>query len=175
MDLHEKLMADIGTFETLAQNWDGRTAYIAARGPEPHYQVHIEIVETVFGCGPKFENHAAVTELFFCASVDSAHLGNVGSRCADRYFEGVLKLVAPKVVVCVGARVFRYFRNRYGGEGEKFPLQFGQLMEEVVRIPHPNAYISREKRQAEMSKAITHIRMSLARNKDQNMPAIEPG
>jgi len=89
--LHDALMADIGAFEGLARNWDGRQAYIAASGPEPHYWSHVQVVEVVFGVGAKFEDHAPVTELFFCASADSTGLPPVRSECADRYFETVLR------------------------------------------------------------------------------------
>jgi hypothetical protein len=159
--LHDRLMADVGTFEALARNWDGQRAYIAANGPEPHYSSHVQVVEGVFGSGAKFEDHAAVTELFFCASTDSGRLPPVRSQCADRYFDVVLRLVALRVVVCVGARVFRYFRGRYGGGGGRIRIDFGQGVTDLVRMPHPNGWMSEAERQGEIAGAIAVIRRKL--------------
>ena len=161
--LHDALMANIGAFEGLARNWDGRQRYIAAGGPEAHYQSHVEVVEGVYGRGARFEDHAAVTELFFCASADSAGLPPVRSECADRYFKTVLRLVAPRVVICVGARVFKYFRDRYGGGGGAMSVRFDQVEAALVRMPHPNARMSDQEREREIGAAIVEIRAMLSR------------
>jgi uracil-DNA glycosylase len=108
--------------------------------------------------GAVFEQHAAVTELFFCASANCTRLPPVRSECADRYFEQVLRLVAPRFVVCVGARVFRYFRDRYGRAGGAIRLEFGEGAAYVVRMPHPNAWMSEAARQREIGAGIAEIR-----------------
>ncbi len=159
--LHTELMADIGAFERLAANWDGRQPYIARGGPESHYQCHIGFVERVFGPGAKFEDHAAVTELFFCASANSKGLPIVKSPCADKHFEDVLRLVEPKAVVCVGVRVFRYFRERYGMWAGNIRISYGQGTAFVVMIPHPNAWISRARREQEIEAALGQVRKAV--------------
>jgi hypothetical protein len=153
-------MADVSAFENLARNWDGRQTYIAVNGPERHYASHMRIIESVFGPGSRFADHAAVTELFFCASTDSTGLPPVRSACADRYFEQVLRLVAPRVVVCVGSRVFNYFRARYGRAGTEIKLPFDGATAKVVRMPHPNGW---GRRREEMDVAVEKIRGALAR------------
>lgn len=161
LTLHDALMADVGAFEALARNRDGQRAYIASDGPEPHYWGHVQVVEGVFGPGARFEDHAAVTEVFFCASASSVSLPPVRSQCADRYFETVLRLVLPRIVVCVGSRVFRYFRDRYGRAGGAIRLQLSQGTADVVRMPHPNGRMSEAERQREIGAAIGEIRAAL--------------
>src|SRR5262249_5669468 len=147
--LHNRLMADGAAFEGLARNWDGRQAYIAAGGPEPHYRMHVDIVKGVFGPGASFEEHAAVTELFLCASANSSGLPPVESPCADKHFDPVLQLVAPKVIICIGSRVFRYFWKRDDTVRKQSRLRYGQAEAAVVCAPHPNARMSSEQRRSE--------------------------
>jgi uracil-DNA glycosylase len=160
--LHDRLMADVSAFEALARNRDGQRTYIAWDGRERHYQMHVQVVWAVFGPGARFEDHTAVTELFFCASAGSAHLPQVESPCAAKYFETVLRLVAPRVVVCVGARVFDYFRERYGRAGGPIRLGCGQAAADVVQVPHPNARMSGAEREQEMGAAVAEIRAKVS-------------
>src|SRR5579883_1564225 len=163
LDLHESLMADVSAFVDLARNWDGRQTYVAVNGPERHYASHMRIIEGVFGPGSRFADHAAVTELFFCASTNATGLPPVRSACADRYFEHVLRLVAPRVVVCVGSRVFNYFGDRYGRRGGEIRLMFDGATAEVVRMPHPNGWMSEAERREAMDVAVGKIRAVLSR------------
>lgn len=64
--LHEWAMQDASSFSLLADNrvFDGR--YIGPQGAERHYQTHCEIVARL---GDRaFEEVAAVTEVFLCAT-----------------------------------------------------------------------------------------------------------
>jgi uracil-DNA glycosylase len=107
-DLHERLAADYRAFHDLSRNWDGDHRYIAPDCREEHYRSHVRIVEGVFGEGAKFESHAAVTELFLCASKDSARLPIQERPCAARFLQRVVQQVRPKVVVAVGFTVHAY-------------------------------------------------------------------
>lgn len=153
--LHGELMGSFEAFERLARNQVRSEPYIAVNGLERHYQAHMEIVEGVFGRGEKFEDHAAVTELFYCATPDSTGLPPVESRCADRHFGEVLRLVRPKVVLCVGARVFRYFASKRRNAAG---VTFDGLRADLVRIPHPNARMSRLTRGDQISAAIQRVK-----------------
>src|SRR5438552_1806554 len=72
--LFERLMRHRETFQDLSQNRDGERAYIAVDGVERHYETHMKILEGVYGKGAKFEEHAVVTELFFCATKEAPPL-----------------------------------------------------------------------------------------------------
>ena len=133
--LHRRLRR-LAIFEEFALNRDGRRAFIAVGGPEPHYASHMAVVEGLFGPGAKFEDHAAATELFFCASANSKLLPESGSDCADEYLEDVLAQVEPRAIVCVGERVLKYVQEQFdGGEARVFKRAGNGAF--VVCIPHP--------------------------------------
>src|SRR5215213_8653406 len=73
-ELFQRLMSDEDAFLSLARNRDGQQAYIIRGGKERHYYHHMAIVEALYGKDAKFEDHAAVTELFLCATADSKTL-----------------------------------------------------------------------------------------------------
>jgi uracil-DNA glycosylase len=163
-ELHSSLMANFGAFEALALNWNGPEPYITKYGAERHYGAHVEFVEGVFGSGAKFEEHAAVTELYFCATTNSEGLPKVGSQCADRYLERILMLVSPKVVICVGKQVWTYFGDRYRVIDARIQARFGAGMAEVVTMPHPNDRLSKDERDRRMREAIKETRSVLGKS-----------
>ncbi len=83
--LFAEIMADEKAFEDLAENQVGGESYISNYGKESHYHHHASIVEALFGLGAKFEEHAAVTELFLCATPDAGHLPKGDHPCADLF------------------------------------------------------------------------------------------
>ena len=138
--LHNSLVSSFADFVGLARNQypaglpGGFKKYIAPNGPEPHYYPHVKIVEKLFGQGVPFEDHAAVTELFLCASGTSqgvnASVYQRQSACADQFLKRVLALIKPKAIVAIGAAVKGYFAAPPAG-GNGIP---------VIAIPHPGDY-----------------------------------
>jgi uracil-DNA glycosylase len=113
--------------------------YIAAVGQETHYRLHVEFVNEAFGRKCPFEQVAAVTEIFFCATSNAQKLPYPESPCADLYFAEVIRLTNPKVIIAVGARVVNYFKtrqHRYKAGNQLF-LTFGDHDVPVAQIPHP--------------------------------------
>ena len=114
-DFHSALLHDPSAFSELAGNrFRGRT-YIGKLGLERHSSAHARIASEIFAEQP-FENVAAVTELFFCASESSRGHPVEHSPCAEKYFERVLAIIQPQVVFAVGRRVETYLVRRYGVE-----------------------------------------------------------
>ena len=72
--LYERIMGDEREFARLADNRDGRHPYISPKCKEKHYWRHMEIVQAMFGVRARFEDYAAVTELFFCGKVNAMGL-----------------------------------------------------------------------------------------------------
>jgi hypothetical protein len=137
-DLFDRLAEHETAFRLLAGNQDGGREYIGLRGTEPHYKPHFDIVREVFGPGARFEDHAAVTELFFCATEDAEPLRRMMSPCANTYMDAVLDQVKPRAIIAVGETVMRYLRWRFEAEGEdRFEVQLDGAPVQVVRIIHP--------------------------------------
>jgi hypothetical protein len=127
-------MREPAAFEALSRNWLEGKRYIRAGGGEPHYEDHVRVVRGVFGPTAAFEDHAAVTELFFCATKRANGLPCSTSPCANTYFERVFDQVKPKFVVCVGRKVLGYFRAKFG-DGD---CRLGGVTAKVAYIAHPN-------------------------------------
>ncbi len=137
-DLHDRIIADRREFRRLARNWDGGKRYIEPECAERHYHPHMRLVQRMFGEQARFEDYAAVTELFFCATETAGKLPCASSPCANTYFKRVFEQVSPRVVVCVGKKVLRYFQNRFdGGESERFVMRLGERTAVVMWIAHP--------------------------------------
>jgi len=138
-DLFQRIMTSKNAFADLAVNLDGSERYIAKDGKEKHYHHHVDITEAMFGMGAKFEEHAAVTELFFCATKNAQNLPKYSYPCADLFFDRVFLKVRPRLVVCVWKSAFEYFRRRFGIKGtESFLITIGGHKSMVVYLPHPN-------------------------------------
>jgi uracil-DNA glycosylase len=145
--LHRDVMRSAMAFRTLAGNWIPDAAgrpirrYIARNGVEPHYDLHMEIVEAAFGDGARFEEHAAVTELLLCATESSPPVNLTTSPCAKAFLTRTVDQVRPEVIVGVGAAVDRYFRSRT--RGAPADLIFRALIAGhhawLISVPHPNA------------------------------------
>ncbi len=134
--MYHRIMADPQEFAALARNRDGKERYIAPGCPEKHYHRHVAIVQKLFGSEAHFEDCAAVTELFFCATRDSEGLPIAESPCAARYFERVFLKVRPLVVCCVWKSVLRYFqRLARAGNQSTFVLTLGGHSALVIEMP----------------------------------------
>ena len=144
--LHQDVMRSAEAFKTLAGNRipDARgrpiRRYIDRHGPERHYDLHVEIVETAFGAGARFEDHAAVTELLLCATASSPPVDLTTSPCAKAFLARTVDQVRPEVIVAVGAAVDEYFRSRATRRSDLvFRAVIGGHHAWVVPVPHPNA------------------------------------
>lgn len=106
-NLHEWAISMPEAFTKLAQNRDQNDqTYIAIGAQEKHYHCHMIVLEGVYAPGIRFEDKAAVTEVYHCANARGVALLNDGcSPCAQNYLARVLDIVQPKVVVAVGSRV----------------------------------------------------------------------
>jgi hypothetical protein len=161
--LHDSLMSDKSAFEALSRNVVGGKPYIGSNGTERHYRDHMRIVEGVFGPGTSFESVAAATELYFCATEDAGGLP-YKSPCANAYFGRVYDQTRPKVVICVGKTVLRYFQEKFhGGKQEVFRMQFGGHSAQVVSIAHPNHDIGEDERRRLHNAAVTTAKCVLAK------------
>jgi len=138
-DLHDRLMAGKLAFARLALNRDGEAPYISPGCRERHYHWHMRVVQSLFGLDAKFEDHAAVTELFLCATPKAKHLMPIiaDSPCANLYFERVFLKVRPALVLPVFPDVLNYFqRLARAGNQNGFLLALGGHTACVVHIPH---------------------------------------
>lgn len=159
----ERLMRDRREFGALAENRSDGQAYIGAGGWERHYDVHARIVQDLYGADAVFEDHAAVSELFFCATVDTANgFPMSGSDCADEYFGDVLEQVQPKAIICLGQRVLRYMQSRFGGTYQHFFRTAGGTL--VAFVPHPADNVTADGREVAVRAAVREIRVAVGRN-----------
>lgn len=139
LDLHEHIMADAAAFDDLAHNQVGGLPYVEVDGAERHYRVHARIAAALFP-GRRFEEIAAVTELYFCATDSSEGLQKGERRCAERHLGLVFQIVRPRVVIAVGRDAERYLRPRFGAQNGPFRAAPGGVRVLVVPVRHPNAW-----------------------------------
>ena len=132
IDLATAAMTSRAAFRALAGNREpdarGRAGarYLRRQGSERspyrwegHYAVHVEIIEAVWGLGAHFEDHAAVTELYLCSTLNTAsgeRQLHWDSPCARRYFGRIVAQVRPRVIVAVGAPPRDYLRSKSNNE-----------------------------------------------------------
>jgi uracil-DNA glycosylase len=103
---HKLWMRHKSNFCDLSSNKFRGNPYIER---EHRYRSRVKLVKMLFGENCQFENIAAVTEIFLCATKDSGGLPDPKSPCADLFLENVVQLTKPKIIVAVGQRVMRYF------------------------------------------------------------------
>lgn len=140
LNLHKALMSDFDVFVQLAGNRFRGDRYVSPNGLERHYLPHMQIAHKIYP-HRHFEEVAAVTELFFCASESANGLPIEQSPCAARYFEQVLSIIQPSVVFAVGRRVEDYLTQRFGRkDGVTFATWGDEGQPMVIGMPHPNAY-----------------------------------
>lgn len=152
--LHERIMEDFGAFEELSANRVEGLPYVR-RGGETHYRAHLDVVESLFP-GRRFEEVAAVTELYLCASEKAPRLPEGVSPCVARFWLRTLDQVRPLVIVAVGRTVEDYLRR--GREPHDFTVPHGKNLIPLVTIPHPNARLERGERARQMERAVGEIR-----------------
>lgn len=146
LNLHKWLMSAPDAFRQMSQNLDqDRRPYVALGAKENHYHCHMVVIEGVFGARTKFEEVAAVTELYLCANESGSALLDAGkSKCAERYLQRVIGIVKPQAVIAVGGKVQSQLTN-YFGDIIKVPIVFmqhpwhlrGASMEEKRRCMQP--------------------------------------
>ncbi len=159
-DLHDSIVVSRKAFGALARNRVGKGAYIARDGPEPHYYLHVDVADRLFP-GVPFESIAAVTELHFCASEDSAKLPSDSSRCADRYLGRVLEIVSPTVVFAVGRHVEATLQARAKSWTGKLVISWATGAAPVLFLPHPNSRGPKEEQGEQIRSAIAKARKYL--------------
>lgn len=131
-------MGDEEEFAALTGNRvDGRP-YVALDGTERHYRLHAQLADVAFPRRP-FEEVAAVTELFHCATEDATEQPRVGSPCADRYLARVIATVRPRVILAVGKAAEKHLWPRFGARGGPFRVVIAGVNALVVPVPLPNA------------------------------------
>lgn len=160
-DLHAWLVADFRHFRSLADNRVGAAPYLGEGGQERHYRAHQRVAAAAFP-GEAFEEVAAVTELFLCATETSPGLVAGGSPCADRFLTPVLTLVQPRVVLAVGRTVGRVLGTSAPGAAGASVLRWPGGRATVIEMPHPNA---RGHRSAGMRAAEEAVQQALRRQR----------
>jgi hypothetical protein len=143
MRLHKELAEHRASFAILAGNhvpYNGKAGgprYISPRGEEKHYRPHARIVTGAFGEQAAFEDHAAVTELFLCASADSKLLPP-DRPCADRYLGRVVAHVKPQLIIGVGAMPRDYlFAHSVAREDGRWQVEIDGHRAWAIHLPHP--------------------------------------
>jgi uracil-DNA glycosylase len=169
--LHCGLMRDKSksNFLSLSENIVDKKPYITLNnGQEDHYLPHARIVEKLFGPDCNFENVAAVTEIFLCATKDSKSLPNPESQCADLYLEDTVRLTNPEVIVAVGERVMRYFNMLTNKPWTRnyIVLKFVNRDIPVVKMAHPGnrefTKLTEFEKNEKLTETANHIRSHLA-------------
>ena len=155
LPLHNWLMESLGHFAKLAANrlGDGKP-YIAADGEEEHYHCHMIVLEGVYSPGIRFEEKAAVTEMYHCVNGRGAELLNDGkSPCAERYLARVIQIVKPKVVIAIGAGVRKHLEQH-------FPQEIGVP---IVAMEHPSGLFGKspDEKRCRMQSTIDGVRRVL--------------
>ena len=135
--LHQAIVQDAVRFGELARNRIGVSSYIGLPGLEQHYAVHARVAQALYPAVP-FEQVAAVTELFHCASASSTGLPSYESRCAALYLPSVLELVCPAVVFAVGKHVADTLRGQFGSGSDVLTWSTGRAP--IIELPHPNSF-----------------------------------
>ena len=138
--LHQQVSGDLTAFADLAANRIKEKPYIAIDGKERHYRWHARMISDLFPNRP-FEEVAAATELYFCASTNASGLDRRDNPCAKKFMERVFILVQPRVVIAVGKPVEKYLRQFMCGQSndQLFNIKIGRHTTTVVPVPHPNA------------------------------------
>lgn len=155
--LHRLVMSGKQAFDQLAANRVNGQPYVGAVRGEPHYNYHVRLVQRVFGHDVRFEDHAAVTELFLCATESSYRLPRDTSPCADRYLWKTIRQVQPRVIIAVGKPVEAYFRRLGSSTESEFPVTIDRATATVIIVPHPNHYgprVDRWREAAQLAKAL---------------------
>jgi hypothetical protein len=139
--LHQHVSDDMPAFAAFAANRINGVPYIAKEGKERHYRWHARMINDLFP-NRLFEEVAAVTELYFCASIDARGLDRLDNPCAKKFMTRVFVLMRPRAVVAVGRPVERYLRRFMcnSSTDQLFVIRIGGHTITVVTVPHPNYY-----------------------------------
>jgi hypothetical protein len=131
-------MASVASFSVLSRNKIEGREYIGTSGLERHYDTHVAIANAAFP-GTRFDEVAAVTELFLCATSSGAGLPFESSPCASRYLDRTIAEVQPTVIVTMGKLVFSYFQSVYGAGMDVSVIAASGRSVTVIPVAHPNA------------------------------------
>ncbi len=128
--VHDFAVRSLDDFCTLSNNTDHHgQRYIGSSSStfehERHYDLHNDIVQRVFG--KPFEQVAAVTEMYLCASRDGKKLNTETSPCAQLYLSQTIKIANPDYIVTFGSGLPRFFS-----------LFLRELRAGVLHLPFPS-------------------------------------
>jgi hypothetical protein len=98
---------------------------LTAPDHEAHYDLHNNIVQRVFA--KPFEDVAAVTEMYLCASKNGQQLPTWKSPCAKRHLMRTFKTADPDYMVTFGVGVPRFFKRFARG-----------VRADVLHLPFPS-------------------------------------
>lgn len=156
--LHEALMLNKSNFLNFSANKFCGQSYIEN---ELHYRFHVRLIKKLFGKHCQFEDVAAVTEIFLCATETTRSLPASGSPCSDLYLGEVIRLSNPQVIVAVGKRVVDYFKmspNKQWGWSHSV-LKFDGRDIPFVDISHPaNRELSESQKNIQLLKVARNLR-----------------
>ena len=137
--LHQHVSDGMPAFAALATNRVDGVPYISKEGQERHYRWHARMINALFP-NRLFEEIAAATELYFCASTNASGLDRLNNPCAKKFMARVFVLMRPRAVVAVGRPVERYLRRFMcrSSNDQLFGVRIGGHTTTVVPVPHPN-------------------------------------
>jgi len=100
----------------------------------PHYKIHRTAMKQI---GGKLGDDSSAAELFMCASHKSDNLydagggGLVDCTCANLYLVNYMKIVKPRLIVCLGSPTSKWFVKKFGEGMKNKKILFGTRIEEL--------------------------------------------
>lgn len=134
--LHQIVSGHFGAFADLSNNLYQGQSYIGLYGNERHYKWHAKMVNKLFP-ERKFEDVAATTEIFFCAS-NSANGLSSESPCANKFMARVFSLTRPRLTIAVGKVAESYLHKFRIVKGPILSIRIGNHESYMLSVPHPN-------------------------------------
>jgi hypothetical protein len=132
--IHNFAMGSFQNFCTLSDNFDHHgQRYIgspkSAPDHEEHYELHDDIVQRVFA--KPFEDVAAVTEMYLCASKNGKKLNTENSPCAQKFLLRTIGIARPDYIVTLGSGLPRFFKRFIRG-----------VKADVLHLPFPSDQVT---------------------------------
>lgn len=100
---------------------------------DPHYKLHRTAMKRL---NLELGQDSSVAELFMCASKDSSILYEgwgslIDCTCADLYLINYMKIVKPRLIVCLGSPATQWFLKRFSQEMKNKNLAIGSSMADL--------------------------------------------
>ena len=129
--IHDWAMRNLENFHRLSENTNHLgDRYIGgspmAQDREGHYDLHAEVVQRIFA--RPFEEVAAVTEMYLCASRSGRELNTRTSPCARRFLVRTIMATDPLFIITLGLDIPKFFARFVRG-----------IRADVLHLPFPSS------------------------------------